>query len=164
MQLLTTSDSLAPMREKDNIEPLWNNASPTDENATETMTAPIGLNVIKNPLLKNIAPHIIKQAWFIMAHLVLEKDAKVLNMVTQDGATTYAMAALNPDIEFIGILPSAEKTETATAEYKLPNLKFIKNTIQENFMPRGSFDAIINSFNLHEIYSCLLYTSDAADE
>ncbi len=141
------------MFQKDNIEQLWNHNAPINDESIEAMHSPLGLNVIENPLLRNIPPEIIKQAWFIMAHLVLEKDATILHMVTHNGATTYAMAALNPDFEFIGIISSAEQTEIAKDKYKLPNLKFIKSDIQENFMPLGSFDAIINSFNLHEIYS-----------
>ena len=35
----------------------------------------------------------------------------------------------------------------------LPNLKFIAGKIEENFLPKSSVDAIVNSFTLHEIYS-----------
>lgn len=143
-----------PMSDVNKIEKLWSDASPKDQDGEPMqINAPIGLKVIKNPLLKDIPAHITKQAWFIMAHLVLEKGAKVLNMVTNDGAITYAMAALNPDIEFTGIIQSAEKTALAKQKHQLPNLSYVKSKIEENFIPLGSFDAIVNSFNLHEIYS-----------
>ncbi len=142
------------MSQPSKIDNLWSGAPPTheDRKAPPTDTA-MDIKAKPNPLLKNIPSQTIKQAWFIMAHLVLEKGAKTLNIMTHDGAMTYTMAVLNPDIEFIGIHQSEEVIEISKKKYQSPNLSFIKHKIQENFMPLGSFDAIINSFNLHEIYS-----------
>lgn len=142
------------MSQLNKIEELWGEATPTNkappfvvEEGHSDITAKT------NPLLKDVPAQTIKQAWFIMAHLVLEKGSKVLNIMTGDGNITYTMAVLNPDIEFIGIHHFADKIETAKQKYQAPNLSFIKHKIEENFMPVGSLDAIINFFNLHEVYS-----------
>lgn len=114
---------------------------------------PMAPSVTPNPLLKNIPAKMIRQAWFTMAHLVLENGSKVLDIRCQNGMGTYAMAAMNPNIQFIGIDRSATLIEHAEKKYKLPNLQFMNGDIQENFVPQGSLDAIVNSFTLHEIYS-----------
>ena len=114
---------------------------------------PMAPDLVENPLLKNISPAIIRQAWFTMAHLVLEHGATVLDIRCHEGINTYAMAALNPEIEFIGIDRSPTLIEKAKAQYDLPNLQYMSGDIQENFVPKGSLDAIVNSFTLHEIYS-----------
>lgn len=137
-----------------NIEKLWSKASPSEDEVTSAAKgSALSHKITKNPLLVDIDPKIVKQAWFIMAHLVLEKGSKVLNMRARDGAITYSMAAMNPDIEFIGIDRSPKRTEIAKEKYQLPNLRYMNKTIQDNFIPKESVDAIINAFNLHEIYS-----------
>jgi len=107
----------------------------------------------ENPLLKDIPPDVIRQAWFTMAHLVLEQDAHILNITCGEGIYTYAMAAMNPEYDFIGIDRDAAKIEKAKALYSLPNLTFVSGDVQESFVPQGSLDAIVNSFTLHEFYS-----------
>ncbi len=107
----------------------------------------------QNPLLKNIPAAITRNAWFTMAHLVLENKSKVLDIYCGEGAMTYAMAALNPEVHFIGIDSDTTKIKRAKKKYKLQNLQFMAGDIQENFVPKGSLDAIVNSFTLHEIYS-----------
>ncbi|HPF79013.1 MAG TPA: class I SAM-dependent methyltransferase, partial [Alphaproteobacteria bacterium] len=114
---------------------------------------PMAPDVTSNPLLAKIPPEVIQKAWFTTAHLVLENGSKVLDIRCQDGMHTYAMAALNPTIEFIGIDRSPNLIDQAEAKYKLPNLRFMSGDIQENFVPKNSIDAIVNSFTLHEIYS-----------
>jgi SAM-dependent methyltransferase len=114
---------------------------------------PMAPEIITNPLLKNIPATIIKRAWFTMAHLVLEDDSRVLDIRCQSGIGTYAMAALNPTINFIGIDRNTTLIDEAEKKYKLPNLTFMSGDIQENFVPKGTLDAIVNSFTLHEIYS-----------
>lgn len=106
-----------------------------------------------NPLLKDIPKAVIRQAWFTMAHLVLEKGAHILNITCGDGIYTYAMAAMNPEYEFVGIDRNAKKIEKAQKKYNLPNLSFVCGDVQESFLPPNSLDAIINSFTLHEFYS-----------
>lgn len=114
---------------------------------------PLAPDIRNNPLLKHIPASVIKQAWFTMAHLVLEEGSKVLNIRCQHGMLTYAMAALNPNIEFIGIDRNKDTIQQVEASFKLPNLTFYSGDIQENFVPKASLDAIINSYSLHEIYS-----------
>ena len=113
-------------------------------------TAPIAT---KNPLLQDIPAKIIRRAWFTTAHIVLENGSKVLDISCRDGIRTYAMAALNPNVEFIGIDKNASLIDEAEKKFQLPNLQFMSGDIQENFVPKGSLDATINSFTLHEIYS-----------
>lgn len=107
----------------------------------------------KNPLLKNIPDFVIRQAWFTMAHLVLEKGAQILNIESGKGVYTYAMAAMNPEYHFMGIDRNPNNVQTAKETYRLPNLEFIAGDVQESFVPLHSLDAIVNSFTLHEIYS-----------
>jgi len=114
---------------------------------------PMAPEIIQNPLLKNIPTDIIRTAWFTMAHLILENGSTVLDIRCQNGIGTYAMAALNPHIEFIGIDRDDNLISQAEKKYSLPNLQFISGDIQENFVPKKSIDAIVNSFTLHEIYS-----------
>ncbi len=114
---------------------------------------PMAPSVEQNPLLADVPAIIIQKAWFTMAHLVLENGSRVLDIRCQDGIHTYAMAALNPNIEFIGIDRSPTMIDQAEEKYKLPNLQFMNGDIQENFVPKRSIDAIVNSFTLHEIYS-----------
>ena len=106
-----------------------------------------------NPLLEGVPKAVIRQAWFTMAHLVLEQGAHILNITCGDGAYTYAMAAMNPEYEFVGIDRNQKKIEKAQKKYNLPNLSFVCGDVQESFLPPNSLDAIVNSFTLHEFYS-----------
>jgi SAM-dependent methyltransferase len=114
---------------------------------------PMAPALIKNPLLEDVPAEAIKRGWFTMAHLVLENGSKVLDIQCGNGLNTYVMAALNPKIEIIGIDRDVSLIEKAEKKYQLPNLKFMSGDIQENFVPKGSLDATVNSFILHEIYS-----------
>jgi ubiquinone/menaquinone biosynthesis C-methylase UbiE len=114
---------------------------------------PIAPDVTNNPLLKNVPNAIIRRAWFTMAHLVLAKGANVLDIRCQTGIITYTMAALNPEINFVGMDRDITFVDKAKKKYSLPNLKFIGGEVEANFIPKGSVDAIVNSFTLHEIYS-----------
>ena len=131
--------------------------SPNNCNEEKSISAnsldPMALSIIKNPLLKDIHKNTIKKAWFAMAHLMLENGSRVLDVRCQHGMGTYAMAALNPNIEFIGIDKDHRKIKEAEKNYKLPNLQFIGGDIQENFLPKQSIDGVVNAFTLHEIYS-----------
>jgi len=114
---------------------------------------PLAPQIKENPLLKGIDPEKIRQAWFTMAHLILEDGMQVLDIRCQDGENSFIMAAMNPSIEFLGIDRDVNMIERAEKKYDLPNLKFIAGDIQENFVPPRSIDAIVNSFTMHEIYS-----------
>lgn len=103
-------------------------------------------------LLKNIPASIVKKAWFITSHLLLDPHARVVDAGCGDGAMTYAMAALKPEIEFIGLDIKAEKIEAAREKYRLNNLSYQLGNIYTD-LGESSYDGIINSFSLHEIYS-----------
>jgi 2-polyprenyl-3-methyl-5-hydroxy-6-metoxy-1,4-benzoquinol methylase len=120
---------------------------------SEQALDPTAPDVIKNPLLKNVPNAIIRRAWFTMAHLVLAKGSGVLDIRCQTGIITYTMAVLNPEIDFIGMDRDVTLVDKAKKKYNLPNLKFVGGEIEENFVPKSSIDAIVNSFTLHEIYS-----------
>lgn len=141
--LKTPQDSFSPQAEEQTL-PLG---------VTEGKFDPLARTLVQNPKLKGIAPAIIRQAWFTMAHLVLHNGARILDINCGNGTMTYAMAALNPKVEFIGIDRNNGLIDIAEEKYQLPNLKFMSGDIQENFVPKGSLDAIINAYTLHEIYS-----------
>lgn len=126
---------------------------PPSEDGNDFITDPLAPKVVENSKLKGIPSDIIRSAWFTMAHLILEQDSKVLDVKCGTGIKTYAMAALNPEISFLGIDSDLKKIEEAKKKYILPNLEFIAGDIQENFVPKDSIDAIVNSFSLHETYS-----------
>lgn len=107
-------------------------------------------------LLKDIPPHIVKKAWFTMAHTLLDSGAVVMDAGCRDGAMTYTIAALFPDLQVIGLDMNAEVIKEARETYRLPNLKFQLGNLYSD-LPPNSVDVIINSFLLHEIYSTSLY-------
>lgn len=111
---------------------------------------------------KNIAPETIRKAWFTMAHLMLRKGARVVDMGCENGAMTYVMAALHPDLEFIGIDYSAKKIKAAQKEFQLDNLRYEHARIDSpTSLEEESVDAIINSFILYEIFSQAKYNEQA---
>jgi len=107
-------------------------------------------------LLKDIPPHIVKKAWFTMSHALLNPGAQVLDAGCNTGAMTYVMAVLNPSFEYTGVDLNPAFIKEATAKYQRPNLKFEVGNIYVD-LKENSYDLIINSFFLHEIYSASFY-------
>ncbi len=103
-------------------------------------------------LLKDIPAHIVKKAWFTLAHILLAPNSKVVDSGCRDGAMTYVMAVLKPDLQFIGMDIDQAVIRQAQKKYRLPNLTFEVGNIFTD-MREDSYDAIINSFFLHEVYS-----------
>jgi hypothetical protein len=104
--------------------------------------------------LRGMSPSIIRKAWFTMSHLLLHPGARVVDMGSNDGSVTFAMAALNPEIHFTGVDIDKKKIAKSKTTWKLPNLDFQQGDILAGAgMKESSLDAIINSFVLHEIYS-----------
>ncbi|HNQ91965.1 MAG TPA: methyltransferase domain-containing protein [Alphaproteobacteria bacterium] len=103
-------------------------------------------------LLKDIPAHIVKKAWFTLSHLLLDSGAKVIDAGCRDGAMSYVMAVMKPDVNFVGMDIDASTIRKAQKNYRLPNLSYQVGNIYTD-MPENSTDAIINSFFLHEIYS-----------
>ena len=107
----------------------------------------------RNQLLKKLDAETIRSAWFTLSHLLLADGAKVVDMGCDDGAMTYAMAAMNPKIKFIGIDKNKRQINKAKEKYDLHNLEFKSADASSEIFEPESLDAIINSYCLHEIYS-----------
>lgn len=115
----------------------------------------------RNLLLKGVEPRLVHKAWFTLAHLLLEDGATVVNMGCSDGTVTYAMAAFNPKIKFIGVDKNKGLINRAKAKYKLVNLEFRVGDAASALFDPESLDSIINAFILHEIYSASRYSEEA---
>ncbi|MGH1398195.1 MAG: class I SAM-dependent methyltransferase [Alphaproteobacteria bacterium] len=107
----------------------------------------------RNELLKGLTPETIRKAWFTASHLLLPDDAKVIDMGCDDGAMTYAMAAMYPKLDFTGLDKSKRQISKAKEQYKLPNLTFKVGDASSEIFEAGTIDAILNSYILHEVYS-----------
>ncbi len=104
--------------------------------------------------LKDIPVGIIRKAWFTTAHLLLPPGAKVVDMGSNNGQMAYAMAVLNPQLEFIGIDIDRKLVASAKQKYRLPNLEYrVGDASKGDVFDPGSLDAIVNSYIMHEIYS-----------
>ena len=118
----------------------------------------------RNALLKDIDQDTIKKAWFTLSHLLLKDGAKVVDMGCDNGAMTYTMAVLNPQLKFIGVEKNKRDIIKAREKYQLHNLEFkIGDATKELFEPE-SLDAIINSYVLHEVFSGSRYTEAIIEE
>ena len=108
-------------------------------------------------LLEDVPAPIIKKAWFTMSHLLLDDGANVIDAGCNNGAMTYAISSLFPNLNITGLDLNANLLMAAEESYKRDNLNFRRANLFESFAPEGSVDAIINSFVLHEVYSESLY-------
>lgn len=107
-------------------------------------------------LLQNIPPHIVKKAWFMMAHALLDPGAVILDCGCATGEMTYVMAVLNPSFEYVGIDANPDFIREAKENFKRPNLKFeVANVFTD--LPQNKYDLILDSFFLHEVYSASFY-------
>ncbi|MEM7650657.1 MAG: methyltransferase domain-containing protein [Pseudomonadota bacterium] len=118
----------------------------------------------RNLLLKNEEPATIHKARFTLSHLLLEEGAHVVDMGCDDGALTYAMAAMNPKVKFTGLDKSKREINKAKEKYKLFNLDFKVGDASSDIFETESVDAIINSFILHEIYSSSRYNAQIVSD
>lgn len=94
-----------------------------------------------------------------MSHLLLDDGAHVVDAGCNDGAMTYAISSLFPNLKITGLDLNGAMIEAASQHYKHANLEYRQANLFENFVLSGSVDAIINSFVLHEIYSESFYNS-----
>ena len=101
----------------------------------------------------NISQEAMREAWFIMAHMILDDDAHVVHMGCKSGDVTFAMAALYPHINFTGLDKDKRKITKANAKYDLDNLDFKIGDATSGLFSNNSLDAIIDSNFLHIIYS-----------
>ncbi len=111
----------------------------------------------RNEVLKDISYNNVRRAWFNMSHLLLDEGSKILDMGCGDGDVTYAMAALYPKMQFIGIDKSIKTIKSAKARLKLANLKFKIGDVSGDLFEKDTIDAIINSYTLHEVFSNARY-------
>ncbi|MCF6206828.1 MAG: methyltransferase domain-containing protein, partial [Sulfurovum sp.] len=74
-----------------------------------------------------------------------------------DGKITYAMAALNPNINFIGVDKNRKAIKEAVNTYVADNLEFKVGDVSSDFLEPESVDAIINSYTLHKVFSNTRY-------
>ncbi len=118
----------------------------------------------RNLLLKNIEPAVIRKAWFTLSHLLLEEGSHVIDMGCDDGAMTYAMAAMNPKVKFTGLDKAKRQINKAKEKYKLFNLDYKVGDSTSNIFEPESVDAIVNSYILHEIYSASRYNERIVSE
>ena len=111
----------------------------------------------RNFLLEDVPYTVVKKAWFTLSHLLLDEGSKVANLGCGDGQLTYAMAALNPKVKFIGVDKSKKIINKAKEKYQLHNLDFKIGDVSGEMFDENSLDAIINSFTLHQVYSNARY-------
>lgn len=125
-----------------------------DDKASLPVYLPLNKYYEKYEGLRNISPKVIRNAWFTMAHLLVSSGSHLVDMGCMTGQMTYAMALMNPDIQFTGIDWNKKFINQAQKNYELPNLDFKLGTADgaDNVEP-GSMDGLINSYILHEIYS-----------
>lgn len=118
----------------------------------------------RNMLLKDVDRETIRQAWFTLSHLLLDDGAKVVDMGCNDGGMTYAMAAMNPKLRFVGLDKSKRQINKAREKYHLHNLEFQIGDVSSDIFGPESIDAIINSYILHEVYSGSRYNERIVSE
>ena len=108
--------------------------------------------------LRNIPARIIRKAWFTMAHLIVPPGSHVVDMGSANGMMTYAMAILNPEVNFIGVDINKATIAKSKKNFTAPNLAYHVGDITKGAnLEKGSVDAIINSFIMHEIFSAQKY-------
>lgn len=118
----------------------------------------------RNLLLKDIDPAVIRKAWFTLSHLLLGEGDKVVDMGCDDGAMTYAMAALHPKAKFTGLDKSKRQINKAKEKYKLFNLEYKVGDASSEIFEKESLDAIVNSYVLHEVYSGSRYNEQIVSD
>ncbi len=112
----------------------------------------------KHEELRGIPGHVIRKAWFTMAHMILAPGAKVADMGCLP-PMTYAMAVLNPHIKFVGVNHDRKYIKEAQKAFQRDNLEFLHDDIRApQSIEQGSLDAVVNSFILHQIFSAQKYS------
>ncbi len=115
----------------------------------------------RDALLSHIAPEIIRKAWFTLSHLLVDEGSHIIDMGCDDGAMTFAMAAMAPKLTFTGLDKSKKHINKAKEQFKLSNLDFKIGDAASSIFEPDSIDAIINSYILHEIYSASRYSEQS---
>lgn len=94
-----------------------------------------------------------RKAKLLNNHLLLENGSEVAHVAYDDGKLSYALALINPDYLYFGVLNSDTDVNIANEKYNLINLKFISS--HEFYHPQSNnrFDAIIASDIIYKIYN-----------
>ncbi len=113
----------------------------------------------RDALLKehDVPTDIIHKAYVTLSHLLLDDGMTVVDMGSNGGEMSYAMAVLNPKVKFIGIEKDKRKVIKASEKFKAHNLEFIPADILNGPLEPESADVIINSNFLHSVYSSSSY-------
>lgn len=99
-------------------------------------------------------PEFIQQkAALISAHFLLPTGATVVDMACGRGEVTYMFAAMNPNIQVIGLDRNMAAIEFARKTYELPNLSYRVGDVRMEDFEDTSIDGIINSNILYQVYS-----------
>lgn len=132
----------------------------------DTLENDSGNNYIieRNRLLKDVPYVIVRRAWFTLSHLLLDEGSNVVDMGCDTGILTYAMAALAPQYQFTGVDKSKRIIKQAKETYKLPNLSFKIGDVSSDIFRPESFDAVINNFILHEVFSNARYNEQIVSD
>jgi SAM-dependent methyltransferase len=94
------------------------------------------------------------------AHLPCQ--GRVADMGMGSGSGSYALAALYPRLQVVGVDVNPTMVEVAGQNYRLPNLEFRVGDISQPCFEPGYLDAIVNSSVLHHVTSYNGYAYDRA--
>lgn len=94
------------------------------------------------------------------AHLLAE--GRIADMGMGSGAGSFALAALYPRLNVIGVDLDPEMVTRATDTHRLPNLSFLVGDIAAPVFPEGTLDGIFDSSVLHHVTSFTGYKHEAA--
>ncbi|MCA9523180.1 MAG: methyltransferase domain-containing protein, partial [Myxococcales bacterium] len=94
------------------------------------------------------------------AHFLFE--GRVADLGMGSGTGSYALAALYPALEVVGVDLDPEMVRIAAERYRLPNLSFVEGDIAGRFFPPRHLDGILLSSVLHHVTTFGGYTHDNA--
>lgn len=94
------------------------------------------------------------------AHLLA--SGRVADMGMGSGTGSYALAALYPSLEVVGVDINPTMVELAAERHRLPNLSFTTSDIAVKCFPDASLDGIFDSSVLHHVTTFSGYDHGAA--
>lgn len=94
------------------------------------------------------------------AHLLC--TGRVADMGMGSGTGSYAIAALYPALDVVGVDVNPTMVKLAAERYVLPNLSFVAGNVAERVFEPGTLDGILDSSVLHHVTSFQGYDHEAA--
>jgi SAM-dependent methyltransferase len=94
------------------------------------------------------------------AHLLAQ--GTIADMGMGSGSGSYALAALYPSLNVVGVDINPTMVEMARERHRLPNLSFICADIAGECFPAGTLDAVFDSSVLHHVTTFNGYDRGAA--